>query len=124
MQVASSTVSVCAQQMHLGDVTAPASCHAHGDSKPQALQRNRCDAPAFFQPSCPRPHFPLCPDAMHRCSYDFNPGVCAKLGSRSELQPADVLLWPGDPAAHTGHVVMFVKWIDQGSTYIEAACHS
>jgi len=57
-------------------------------------------------------------------TYDFNPGVCAKLGSRSELQPADVLLWPGDPAAHTGHVVMFVKWIDQGSTYIEAACHS
>ena len=33
------------------------------------------------------------------CSYDFNPNVCAKLGSRSELQPADALLWPGDPAA-------------------------
>ncbi len=30
-------------------------------------------------------------------SYDFNPNVCARLGSRSELQPADVLLWPGDP---------------------------
>jgi hypothetical protein len=50
--------------------------------------------------------------------------VCAKLGSRAELQPADVLLWPGDPAQHTGHVVMFVKWIQEGSTYIEAACHS
>ena len=83
-------------------------------------------------------------------SYDFNPNVCARLGSRSELQPADALLWPGDPAAvstaplhvqcaraprpkafvscavaqKTGHVVMFVRWIDKGAqTYIEAACH-
>ena len=32
-------------------------------------------------------------------------------------------LWPGDPSAHTGHVVMFVKWIEEGKSYIEAACH-
>jgi hypothetical protein len=57
------------------------------------------------------------------CSYDFNPGVCARLGSRDELQPADVLLWPGDESKGTGHVVMFVKWIEEGRTYIEAACH-
>ena len=55
---------------------------------------------------------------LSRCSYDFNPKVCARLGSRSELQPADVLLSPST------HVVMFVKWIDQkAGTYLEAACH-
>ena len=36
---------------------------------------------------------------LSRCSYDFNPNVCARLGSRSELQPADALLFPGNPAA-------------------------
>ena len=55
---------------------------------------------------------------LSRCSYDFNPNVCARLDSRSDLQPADALLSPGT------HVVMFVEWIDQkAGTYVEAACH-
>jgi hypothetical protein len=71
-----------------------------------------------------RADFLLSPRCLNCCcSYDFNPGVCARLGSRNELQPADILLWPGDPSAHTGHVVMFVKWIEEGKSYIEAACH-
>ena len=75
-------------------------------------------------------------------TYDFHPNYCEKLGSRSELEPADSLLWPGVESQGTGHVVMFVKWVDKVSIdgnnearaliplaqsaglFEEAACHS
>ena len=46
-------------------------------------------------------------------TYDFHPNYCEKLGSRSELEAADALLWPGVESQGTGHVVMFVKWVDK-----------
>ena len=49
-------------------------------------------------------------------TYDFHPNYCEKLGSRGELEPADALLWPGVESQGTGHVVMFVKWVDKVST--------
>ena len=55
-------------------------------------------------------------------TYDFNPNYCEKLGSRSELQPADSLLWPGVESQGTGHVLMFVKWIDKVRSNVEAKC--
>jgi hypothetical protein len=53
-------------------------------------------------------------------TYDFNPNYCEKLGSRSELEPADSLLWPGVESQGTGHVLMFVKWIDKVLLTVEA----
>jgi cell wall-associated NlpC family hydrolase len=58
-------------------------------------------------------------------TYDMQGKVCSKLGSRGEMLPGDALLWPGVISQGTGHVAMFIKWVDQkAGSFLEAACHS
>jgi hypothetical protein len=58
-------------------------------------------------------------------THDMEGHVCSKLGSRGEMLPGDALLWPGVISQGTGHVAMFVKWVDKkAGSFLEAACHS